>query len=113
MLDLLGYLFMAIGMFCSIVGALGIVRFPDVYVRVHAATVSNIGGATLMTFGLALASAPSNISFAIKAALIGLIIFTTSPVGSHAIIRAAYRSGVPLWPGSVCDKLKEDEKGGS
>jgi len=99
-----------LGVFCSIVGALGLLRFPDVFIRIHAATVSVIGGAVVSIFGAALLTFPFNLSFSIKAFLIAGIIFLTSPVGSHAILRAAHKSKTPMWNGTVCDKLREAEK---
>ena len=38
----------------SVIGALGVLRFPDLYTRLHAASITDTGAATLMLFGLAL-----------------------------------------------------------
>lgn len=106
-LEILSYIIMSLGLFCSIIGSYGILIFPDTYTRIHAATVTIIGGSLLLSSGAALFMLTSNILFSIKAITIAAIIFVTSPVSSHAIIRAAYKSKVPLWKGSVGDKLKE------
>jgi multicomponent Na+:H+ antiporter subunit G len=99
-----------LGIFASFVGALGLLRLPDAYTRMHAATVSVIGGAVVTVFGLALFLGASNPISSLKVLIIAAVIFFTSPVGSHAILRAAHKSRVPLWPRSVCDMLKEGEK---
>ncbi len=108
-LTLAGYALMVIGMFCSVVGAVGLVRFPDTMVRVHAATVSVIGGSVVPLMGLALLTYGLGPTYFGKSLIIAAFIFITSPVGSHAIIRATYKSNVPLRL-PVCDKLKEEEE---
>lgn len=97
----------SLGIFASFVGALGLIRLPDAYTRMHAATVSVIGGAVVTVFGLAVFLGASTPVFSLKALIIATVIFFTSPVGSHAILRAAHKSGVPLWHRSVCNMLKE------
>jgi len=46
----------------------------------------------------------------LKAFLTIIFILITAPTAAHAISRASYKSGVNLWEGSVCDKLKEEKK---
>jgi len=105
---LIGFVLLGIGAFCALVGSLGILRLPDVYNRIHAQTVCVVGGAILMLFGISLVEGVS--PYTLKALLIALFLFLTNPVGSHAIARAAHKSGVKLWPRSVVDKLKEERK---
>jgi multicomponent Na+:H+ antiporter subunit G len=105
LIELFAYALLVIGAACAFVGALGIVRFPDVYNRIHANTVAVVGGAILTLVGISLLEGFSPYSF--KALIIAVFIFLTNPVGSHAIARAAYKSGVKLWPRSVVDKLAE------
>ncbi|MFH1327467.1 MAG: monovalent cation/H(+) antiporter subunit G, partial [Candidatus Bathyarchaeota archaeon] len=96
-LETIGLGILAIGLFCSIVGALGLLRLPDIFNRMHAATVCIIGGAVISIFGVTLTVEGLEPVFTVKALLTAGVIAFTSPVGSHAIVRAAYRSGVPLW----------------
>ena len=106
MIELVGYALMAIGCACSVIGAIGIVRFPDFYNRVHADTVVVVGGSMLLMFGAGISGGVD--VFTLKAVVIALFVFFTNPVSSHALARAAHKSGVPLWKQSVVDKLKEE-----
>ena len=105
--DIIGNVLLGIGAACALVGAMGIVRLPDVYNRIHAQTVSIVGGVVLMLIGISFIEGIS--LYSLKALIIALFIFLTNPVGSHAIARAAHKSGVKLWPKSVIDKLKEEK----
>jgi multicomponent Na+:H+ antiporter subunit G len=103
--ELIAYILLGIGAACAIIGAIGIVRFPDVYNRIHAQTVVVVGGVIVMLLG---ASVLEGFSFhTLKILIIALFLFITCPVSSHAIARAAHKSGVKLWHRSVVDKLKE------
>jgi len=107
MIELIAYILLGIGPACALIGAMGIVRFPDVYNRIHANTVVVVGGAILTMIGAGILGG-LNI-FTIKAIVIATFLFLTSPVSAHAIARAAHRSGVKLWRRSVVDKLKEEK----
>ncbi|RLI27217.1 MAG: cation:proton antiporter [Candidatus Hecatellales archaeon] len=111
-LELPSLALLLIGVFCANVGALGLLRFPDVFVRSHAATVSTIGGSVVSIFGLAIAGSQLGAAFPAKAILTALIILFTSPTGTHAILKAAHKSRVPMWPKTFCDLLREEEKDG-
>jgi multicomponent Na+:H+ antiporter subunit G len=90
--DLLGLGALAFGLFFSIVGIVGLIRFPDVYCRIHASGKV----ATLGLVGLLAASAIAMPQTALKALALALFVVITSPVASHAIASAAYRTGVPM-----------------
>ena len=107
MIEIIAYILLAIGAFCALVGAMGIVRFPDVYNRIHANTVVVVGGVIVTLIGVSVLEGIS--LYTLKALIIALFIFLTNPVGSHAIARAAHKSGVKLWRRSVVDKLKEEK----
>lgn len=79
------------GLFC-IVGAVGLLRMPDFYTRMHAASVIDTLGAGLMLLGLML-QAPGWLVLA-KLAAIALLLFFTSPASTHALARAALARGV-------------------
>lgn len=116
MLDLvllaISYVLMSIGSFCSVVGAIGIIRFPNYFVRLHASTVSVIGGGFTTLLGLAFYSAAAVADASLKfllssgAVVVALFLFFTSPVSTHAAARASHKYGVPVEP-KVCDKLEE------
>jgi len=107
LIDIIGNVLLGVGAACALIGSMGIVRLPDVYNRLHAQTVSIVGGAIMILLGISLIEGLS--LYSLKALTIALFIFLTSPVGSHAIARAAHKSGVKLWPKSVVDKLAEEK----
>jgi multicomponent Na+:H+ antiporter subunit G len=96
-----------VGAFCTLVGCFGLIRFPDVYNRIHAQTVAIMGGCILSLLGLCLYTGLS--VYTLKAITIAAFLFLTNPISSHAIARAAHKSGVKLWAKSVVDKLEEDK----
>lgn len=107
MIELVAYVLLGIGAACALIGAIGIVRFPDVYNRIHANTVVVVGGVIVTLIGVSVFEGLS--SYTLKVLIIALFLFLTNPVGSHAIARAAHKSGVKLWRRSVVDKLKEEK----
>ncbi|QTH46568.1 Na+/H+ antiporter subunit G [Cohnella sp. LGH] len=100
--------------FC-LLGALGLVRMPDVYLRSHAATKSATLGVLCVLTGAFLYFALFEGHISAKLLLGILFVFLTSPVAGHLNGRAAYRSGVKLWRRSVRDDwgkaLLQKEKG--
>ncbi|GJL91302.1 monovalent cation/H(+) antiporter subunit G [Hyphococcus sp.] len=72
-------------------GALGIVRFPDFYTRLHAAGVTDTGGAEMILLGMLLQAATWIV--AVKLLFIGVFLFFTSPVATHAIAHSAWMVG--------------------
>lgn len=91
-LDLLSWVcLVAGGLFC-IVGGVGLLRMPDFYTRMHAASVIETLGAGLILLGLMLQAGLTLV--AVKLLLIGLLIFFASPTATHAIARAAMARGL-------------------
>jgi multicomponent Na+:H+ antiporter subunit G len=89
------------GIFC-IIGAVGLVRMPDFYTRVHAASIVDTLGAGLILLGLMLQAGFTLVS--VKLFMLGMLLFFASPTATHALTRAALVRGVePLLAG------KEDE----
>lgn len=108
MIDIIAYVLLGIGGACALIGATGVLRFPDVYNRIHANTVVVVGGVMMLTFGAGILGGLS--MFTMKAVVIALFLFLTNPVSAHAIARAAHKSGVKLWRKSVVDKLGEKNR---
>lgn len=79
------------GLFC-IVGGIGLVRMPDFYTRVHAASVTDTLGVGFILLGLVLQAGWTLV--AVKLGVIGLLIFFTSPTATHALARAALGRGL-------------------
>jgi multicomponent Na+:H+ antiporter subunit G len=87
-----GELVVFAGALLAVIGAVGVLRFPDVYTRVHAASVTDTGSVTVMLLGMVLISGWSQIS--LKLAFIWFFLFLTGPVGSHALVNAAYTARI-------------------
>ena len=82
---LLGSVFM-------VIGALGVIRMPDVFTRLHAASVSDTFGVGLILIGLILVAGLTLVS--VKLAFLLAFLFLTGPVATHAVARAALDAGV-------------------
>lgn len=109
MSDIIGLIFIVIGLAFDLVGCLGLVRLPDVYNRLQAATKCVTLGTSSILFGTFLIVGPVAAGF--KALLCIVFLVLTAPVSAHAIARGAHRAGVKLWEGSVVDKYAEDKEG--
>ena len=106
--ELLGFFFIVVGLGFDFFGCLGLIRLPDIYNRLQAATKCVTLGTCSILFGLLLFKGFS--AAGIKAILCIMFIILTSPVAAHALARGAHKSGVKLWENSVCDKYEEDNK---
>ena len=91
-LDIASWVLLVAGSVLSIIGAVGVIRFPDFYSRMHAASIVDTGGAGLILLGLMLQAGLTLVT--VKLALIGAFIFFTSPTGTYALARAALDDGV-------------------
>jgi multicomponent Na+:H+ antiporter subunit G len=103
MIHLLVALLVAIGTTFMLLAAIGIVRMPDVYMRLQVSTKGASLGA-----GCVLLAVPiffGDLAIGVRALLIIIFIFLTTPISAHMLGRAAYIVGVPLWEGSVRDDL--------
>ena len=85
---------MGAGSIFILIGALGLVRLPDFYTRMHAAGVTDTRGAELLLFGMMLQAGLSLVT--LKLVLISLFIFFTSPTSTHAVANAARVMGLRL-----------------
>ncbi|WP_156035275.1 monovalent cation/H(+) antiporter subunit G [Microbulbifer sp. HZ11] len=83
-----------LGCFFMLTGAVGVLRFPDFYSRMHAAGITDTLATLLIISGLMLTAGWSLALF--KLALIMLFIFFTSPTASHALARSAQLSALRL-----------------
>jgi multicomponent Na+:H+ antiporter subunit G len=109
MSDIIGLIFISIGLAFDFLGCLGLVRLPDVYNRLQAATKSVTLGTCSILFGTFLIVGFT--AAGIKSLMCMLFLLLTAPVAAHAIARGAHRAGFKLWEGSVVDKYAEDKEG--
>jgi multicomponent Na+:H+ antiporter subunit G len=93
-----GWTLAGLGALLALLGAIGVLRFPDVYSRIHAASITDTGGASLMLLGLGLLSGLSIVT--LKLAVIWAFIMLTSPTAAHTLANAAYSSGLAPWIGA-------------
>jgi multicomponent Na+:H+ antiporter subunit G len=101
-----GMVFIAGGLAFDVFGCLGLVRLPDVYNRLQAATKCVTLGTCSILLGTCLVVGPSG--GGLRALLCILFVVLTAPVSAHAIARGAHRAGVRLWKNSVADAYLED-----
>ncbi len=109
MSSVFGLILITIGLAFDVFGCLGLVRLPDVYNRLQAATKCVTMGTSSILFGVFLIVGPT--AAGMKALLCLVFLLLTAPVAAHAIARGAHRSGVKLWEGSVIDKYAQDKEG--
>lgn len=106
MTDFLVAAFLLSGAFFMLIAAIGVIRLPDLPTRMHASTKAGAMGAMLIMGGVVFAYLEW-IAFA-RAVAIVLFIILTAPIAAHAIGRAGYFVGVPLWEGTIKDELREN-----
>ena len=98
-----------VGTLFTLLAAIGILRMPDVFMRMQVATKA----ATLGVACVALAAAVhfGDLATTARALLIVLFLFLTAPVAAHTIGRAAYVAGAQLWEGTIVDELRGQQRG--
>ncbi len=105
LLDTASALFLLAGSLLSLAAAIGLVRFPDLFTRMHAATKPQVLGLLLVLTGLELRL---RTGFALTTlVLVALFQFLTAPVSAHMVGRAAYRSGPVRADLLVTDELAD------
>jgi multicomponent Na+:H+ antiporter subunit G len=103
MTDYIAGALLIIGAFFTLVAAVGVVRFPDLYTRMHAASKTGTVGSGVMLIAIAVHSGEFDV---ITRAIAGVVFFLlTAPLSAHLLARAAYCTGVRPWPGTQPDEL--------
>ena len=92
LLDSVSWILILGGAGFMLIGAIGILRMPDFYTRLHAAGLTDSMGAALMLAGLMLQGGWTLTP--VRLLLMLLLIYFTSPVATHALANAAYRAGL-------------------
>ena len=103
-------IFISVGVAFDLLGAIGLVRLPDVYTRLQATTKCVTLGTCFTLVGVAIYAFGHGglASMGVKALVCAGFILLTSPVGAHAVARGAHISGVHLWEKSVINRYEED-----
>ncbi|MBS3781749.1 MAG: monovalent cation/H(+) antiporter subunit G [Candidatus Thermoplasmatota archaeon] len=89
-----------------IFGAIGVLRFPDLYTRLHASTKTDTGGAMSILIATALLATIAPWTIRLKLLILTLLIAMINPMISHAIARGAHKSGIK--PIAVVDMYAKD-----
>lgn len=93
-----------VGALFNLIAAIGLLRFPDVFTRMHAASKAGTLGSGLLLVAIAIHAA--EISVASKALAAFTFFILTAPISAHLLARAAYVAGIEPWKGTVLDQLK-------
>lgn len=101
--DIVSWFFLVAGGIFCVIGMIGLIRMPDLFSRLHGASVTDTLGAGFIIVGLVLQAGPTLV--AAKLIIIMGLILLTSPVATHALAQAAFHAGVR-------PKLSHDETGG-
>jgi len=91
-IEILSWIFIVAGSAFAIVGAVGIIRFPDFWSRLHAASIADSAGVMLLLVGMSLQAGFTLIT--VKLIVIGVFLFITGPTATHAVANAAMMSGL-------------------
>lgn len=103
--DIIAGLMLVIGAFFALAAAIGIVRLPDLYTRMHAASKAGTLGSGLLL--LALAVDADDLGIATRAVAGVLFLMLTAPISAHLLARAAYLAGLRPWSGTWIDDMAE------
>jgi multicomponent Na+:H+ antiporter subunit G len=93
LVDAGSWVLILLGSFFTVVGGIGLVRMPEFYTRLHAASVTDTLGAGLLLLGLMLQAGFSLV--ALKLLFLAILFFFTGPVVTHALAQAALHERVP------------------
>lgn len=104
--DIIAIFALIIGLFFMFAGAVGIIRLPDLYHRLHAASKCS----TLGLLGLLTAAVChlGTLELLTKAVITLVFAFVATPVGSHILAKAALRDRAPQWKGTLEDDFAKD-----
>ncbi len=94
---------LAVGLTASTNGAVGILRMPDVYLRIQCSSKTVTLGAMPVLLALVVAKGPLT-SYGGRALIVAALLLVMNPVATHALARAAYSVGIPMWSGAVVDQ---------
>ncbi len=103
--DILCGVLILLGTGLSLLAAVGVLRFPDVYSRMHAATKAGTLGAGVVIAAMAIHDGQLDVVLRALAGIYFLIV--TAPIAAHLLGRAAYSAGIPLWHKTAFDDLKD------
>jgi multicomponent Na+:H+ antiporter subunit G len=102
--DMVTAILLIIGTFFMFVGALGLLRMPDLFMRMSATTKSVTMGVSFMLIAVAVHF--NELGLGTRALATIAFVFITAPIAAHMIGRAGYARQVELWEGTIADELR-------
>jgi len=102
--EIIGLILILIGTAFVLISAIGLIRLPDLYLRMSASTKSSTLGVGCVLLGTAVYFDDFGVTMRVIAVILFLLL--TAPVAAHKMGRAAYFNGVPLWSGTRYNELK-------
>lgn len=104
--ELIGALLILLGSIISVISAIGMIRFPDVYTRAHAATKTTTVAVLITLTGTFIYLWIAEGFISIRLILGIIFVFLTAPVSGHLVLRASYRAKVKMSERTSKDELK-------
>lgn len=102
MRELIACIFLAVGLIFITASAIGVLRLPDFYTRLHASGMGETLGIVLSFIGLVIIEGCNLTS--VKMIMVAMLVFLANPIGTHMLVRAARQEGVEDWT-----KAKEEK----
>ncbi len=94
---------LTVGVLVSLSAAVGILRMPDVYLRIQASAKMVLLGALPVLVAIIVAKG-FDTPYASRALIVGALLAVMNPIASHALARAAYKVRIPMYPDAVVDQ---------
>ena len=109
--DIITCVLLAVGVFFSFVGVLGLLRMPDVFGRLQASTCIPTMGNICLTLGGVVYAVGSGMDTAtvVKLLVIMLMILCTNPISNHSLLKGAYNGGIMPVREMVMDDYQKDQ----
>lgn len=95
-----------VGLAVTTSGVVGVLRLPDVYSRIQSSSKAITLGAVPLLAALVVARGVLT-TYGSRALFVGALLLLVNPAASHALARAAYKTGVPMWRGAVADEPRQ------
>lgn len=109
MTEVIAAVLMLAGTAFMLIASIGLLRLPDLYMRMHAITKAGTLGIGLLLIGVAVHFA--DLSFTTRVVAVILFVLLTAPISAHMIGRAGYLGGVSLWRGTIFDQWQQSFSG--
>ena len=109
--DIITCVLLAVGVFFSFVGVLGLLRMPDVFGRLQASTCIPTMGNICLTLGGVVYAVSTGMDTAtvVKLLVIMLMILCTNPISNHSLLKGAYNGGIKPVREMVMDDYQKDQ----